>query len=134
MQMQEFITTGSYMFKSRDLVEYADALNFCERNADMAEKEYDAMLSARWASNNLGKIFFDCTVVALGEHEATVMTRDGYRMSLPFGQMGSGKKHLKIGSRIEKVSIDKVSICPPKVICTRNFYMENSKNESQLEN
>jgi hypothetical protein len=127
--MQEFVEKGEYLFKTRELVEYADNLNFKERNADMAEKEYDGMLSAKWASNNMGKVFFDCTVVELGEHEAKVMTRDGYRMSLPYGMFGANKKHMKIGSRIEAVKIDKVSICPPKVICSRNITRENVNEE-----
>jgi len=129
MQMQEFINNGSKLYKTYDLIEYSEKLNFFERNSAKAEIEYDDMLSAKWGMDNIGKVFLNCIVVSLGENAAKVVTPDGYRMSLPYGE-GVKKKYLKIGTRLARVSIDSASLCPPRVICKRDL---NMKKESEAE-
>ena len=131
IQMLEFLNTGNYTFKTRELMEYADHLNSRERSADRAEKEYDDMLSAKWGADNMGKIFPNCHVVALNENEAKVVTPDGYRMNLPYDASGIKRKYLKIGSKIGNAQIDKVTICPPRVVCTTKIL--EKKNEEELE-
>ena len=128
--MLEFLNTGNYAFRTRELVEYADDLNSRERSADRAEKEYDDMLSAKWGADNMGKIFPNCHVVALNEYDAKVVTPDGYRMNLPYDATGIKRKYMKIGSKVGKTQIHKVTICPPRVVCTTNIL--EKKNEEEL--
>ena len=126
LQMLNFVNNGFYRFKTKDLLEYRDGLNFCEINSARAEIEYDEMLSAKWASNNIGKIFANCTVVNIGENSAVVVSPDGFRMHLPYDYSGIKRKYLKVGTKIDKVAIDKVTFSPPRVICTKNIVKEET--------
>lgn len=118
LQMLEFMNNEKVLFKRRKLKTYCENLNVRERNAAKAENEYDNLLAAKWASNNMGKVFRDCTVVSLEQHCAIVSTKDGYKMSLPYSGMGEKRKYLKIGLNIDAVKIDKVTLYPASVVCT----------------
>lgn len=116
MQMLSVITQGKESFTRAEIADRCIHLNSTERNSASAEKEYNTMLSALWAADNIGKVFRDCTVVDMGKFEADILTPEGFRLKVPYTDHGLSKQYLKIGQRVDSVSIDSVSTYPAKVI------------------
>ncbi len=117
-QFMSVILNGKQMFTGKEISDYSSNLNVTERNSASAENEYNTMLSALWAADNIGKMFRDCTVVDIHKTDAEILTPEGFRLSVPFSNSPNGlsKQYLKIGQRVDTVSIDYVSLYPAKVI------------------
>ena len=129
MQMLHFIETGEPLFKRKELQKHADNLNFCERNASRAEAIYDDMLAAKWAMKNLGKVFKDCTITDIDQNNATVVAKDGFRMLLPLSSLGAQRRYIKIGTALESVVIDKVTLYPAKITCLSGKSSQITKDQ-----
>ena len=114
--MLSIITQGKELFTGAEIADRCIHLNAMERNSASAEKEYNTMLSALWAADNIGKVFRDCTVVDMGKFEADILTPEGFRLKVPYSDHGLSKQYLKIGQRVDSVAIDSVSTYPAKVI------------------
>ena len=128
MQMLNVITQGRELFTGREIADRCTNLNITERNSANAEHEYNTMLSALWASNNIGKVFRDCTVVDMGKFEADILTPEGFRLKVPYQDHGISREYLKIGQRVDSVTIESVSTYPAKVIGYKG--RKNPQNES----
>ena len=133
-QLQELslLMSGELTFRKSQLSGLCENLNICERSAAMAEKEYDDMLAVKWAVNNIGKEFKDCTVIDFGEKGSKILTKDGFRLELPYNHLGIRKKHLKIGQKIKLIKIHSVSMYPAVVYgsCDRVLEKEDIQNEN----
>ena len=116
MQFLSIITEGKQLFTGEEIAERCTRLNFTERNSAAAESEYNTMLAALWASNNIGKMFRDCTVVDMGKYDVDILTPEGFRLKVPYSENGFNKQYTKVGQRVDAVSIDEVSTYPAKVI------------------
>ena len=125
MQFLNIITQGKQLFTGDEISERCSNLNYTERNSANAESEYNTMLSALWASNNIGKVFRDCSVVYMGKFEAEILTPEGFRLKVPYSDDGLSKHYLKIGQRVDGVAIESVSLYPAKVIGCK--YKKNKK-------
>ena len=126
MQMMSVITQGKELFTRSEIADRCIHLSAMERNSASAEKEYNTMLSALWAADNIGKVFRDCTVVDMGKYEADILTPEGFRLKVPYSDHGLSRQYLKIGQRVDSVSIDSVSTYPAKVIGCKGNRMARS--------
>lgn len=136
-QILNLIMQGRLLYTEPEIESRCDNFNYCERNSQKAEWEYNDMLSAKWAENNINHVFEDCTVVSIGENHATVLTKDKFKMLLPYGASGYHKKHLKIGQSLSKLYINHVSIVPAAVysskypVMTEEQMIDAIKNEDK---
>ena len=89
------------------------------------------MLAALWASDNIGKMFRDCTVVDMGKYDVEVLTPEGFRLKVPYSENGFNKQYTKIGQRVDAVSIDEVSTYPAKVIGCKGRKMYHEKDDER---
>ena len=129
MQFFSVITEGKQLFTSKEISEICSHLNFTERNSAAAESEYNTMLAALWASNNIGKMFRDCTVVDMGKYDVDILTPEGFRLKVPYSENGFNKQYTKVGQRVDAVSIDEVSTYPAKVIGCKGRKMYHDKGD-----
>lgn len=129
MQMLSVITQGKQLFTGKEISERCGRLNFTERNSASAESEYNTMLSALWAADNIGKTFKDCVVVDMGKFEAEILTPEGFRLKVPYSESGLNKQYTKIGQKLDSVSIDEVSMYPAKVIGCKGRKMYHHTEE-----
>lgn len=129
MQMLSVITQGKQLFTGEEIAERSRHLSSTERNSASAENEYNTMLSALWASNNIGRMFRDCVVVDMGKYDVDILTPEGFRLKVPYTETGFNKQYTKVGQKVDAVSIDEVSIYPAKVIgCKgRKMYHDNTE-------
>lgn len=136
MQILSVITQGKELFTGREIADRCINLNVTERNSTSAEHEYNTMLSALWASNNIGKVFRDCTIVDMGKFEADILTPEGFRLKVPYQDHGLSREYLKIGQRVDSVTIESVSTYPAKVIGykgRKNIQIKNNTDEQEFE-
>jgi len=119
IQMQNMIKKGNVTFRKDQIDDYLSHLNYTEIRSQNAESDLNNMLATMWASNNIGLIFEDCTMIDFGENEAKILTKDGLVMWLPYSCIGMPRSHLKIGKKLSNLQIQKVSFNPPKIICAR---------------
>ena len=126
-QMLSLIMNDRLLFTEHDIQNHCDNFNNKEYNAQMAESEISDYLMGLWAQDNIGKIFERPYVVSIGEHAATLVSDDGFRMSVSYDDLGIRRKHLKIGQVIDRVAISSVSFHPTKIMGTRIL---NKKLES----
>ncbi|MBQ7352035.1 MAG: VacB/RNase II family 3'-5' exoribonuclease [Clostridia bacterium] len=119
-QMLNLIMNGNLMFNKNKIESYCDNLNFRERNSQRAEQEYNSMLSALWAKDNIGYEFEGGYIVGIGENNASLRTKDGLLLSVPYNYLGIKKKYLKIGQVIDKCYIADVSLYPSRILATRH--------------
>lgn len=131
MQMLSVITDGKQLFTGKEIAERSARLSFTERNSASAENEYNTMLAALWASDNIGKMFRDCTVVDMGKYDVEVLTPEGFRLKVPYSENGFNKQYTKIGQRVDAVSIDEVSTYPAKVIGCKGRKMYHEKDDER---
>lgn len=111
-QMLSVITNGQEVFDEHQIDLMNENFNAQEKMAKMAEGDYIEMSFASWASNNIGKQFSNCVVVDMSNKHATVMTQDGLKFIMQY----KPRDYLKIGKEIASVTIDKVSINPPRIV------------------
>ena len=131
MQFFSVITEGRQLFTGKEIAERSAHLSFTERNSASAENEYNTMLAALWASDNIGKMFRDCTVVDMGKFEVEILTPEGFRLKVPYSENGFNRQYTKIGQRVEAVSIDEVSTYPAKVIGCKGRKMYHEKDDER---
>ena len=129
MQMLSVITEGKQLFTGKEIAERSARLSFTERNSASAEAEYNTMLAALWASNNIGLMFRDCTVVDMGKYDVDILTPEGFRLKVPYSENGFNKQYTKVGQRVDAVSIDEVSTYPAKVIGCKGRKMYHDKGD-----
>ncbi len=127
MQMLSVIIEGKQLFTGNEISERSSHLSMTERNSANAEIEYNTMLAALWASDNIGKMFRNCTVVDMGKYDVDVLTPEGFRMKVPYSEEGFNRQYTKVGQQVDVVSIDEVSIYPAKVIGCKGKKLYNNK-------
>ena len=86
-----------------------------ERNSASAENEYNLMLSAMWAWDNIGHVFHDCTVVDKGKSDAHILTPEGFRLRIPLTDSVFEGKGCKIGQKLDTVTLASATIFPSRV-------------------
>ncbi|MGN0960960.1 MAG: RNB domain-containing ribonuclease, partial [Christensenellales bacterium] len=115
-QFMSLIMDNTILFSNQQIDDLSVYFNYNERNAKMAECDYNDMLFALWASKNIGKKFENCYISNLGERSAIVMTNEGLKFTMPYSSLNFERKYLKIGKELKSVTISGASLYPPKII------------------
>lgn len=115
-QMLSIIMNNRVLFNNQQIEDMSISFNYNEKNSKMAEIDYNDMLFALWAGENIGLRIDNCFISELGEKQAIIMSDKGLKFIMPYTMIDFDKKYLKIGKEFKSVTISKASLYPPKII------------------
>lgn len=118
LQMLGVINDGKPMFTNHQLMCKIEHLNEAEQQAGMANAEYNKMQGAKYAIDNIGQVFPSCRIVDMNRDGVTIMTPDGFKMTMSKSATGKGK-YVKIGDEIKGVAIASATTYPPRVVAKK---------------